>query len=320
MSRVIKAAIWEDKPWLIEVPPPKIEEVPPPKEEPEQIEADDASEKKSSDKEELDYALWIAMKNDAENMRIEAENLLAAAKQEAAAIFSRTREEVDEERQKAEEEITKTRQLAEQEAAEIVEKAVNEAEAMKGEAEQIKAESETAAAEIRKAAWVEGRQEGYDAGLKEGKEQGYAELHQVIADANAKAEKTMRDAEEEKEKFVQEAEEEIVRVIFHAIDKILPQHFIDAPQIILPLVKKSLLKIKDQAKVIVHVSPEHYDLVLLARSELQTELEGNATLEVVSDESLKLGDVILETPNGDVDARLETQMELVKKAVQDVML
>ena len=318
MSRVIKAAVWEDKPWLIEVPPPKIENTAPIKKEEEHIDFG-AGKQENTENLESEYAAVVALKNEAENKRIEAENLLAAAKQEAAAIFANTRDEIDEQRKKAEEEILKSRQLAEQEAAEIVEKAAEETAAMKEAIEQLKTEAEAAAAEIRKEAWMEGRQEGYDAGIKEGKEQGYAEQHQAIADANAKAEKTIKDAEEEKEKFVQEAEEEIVRVILHAIDKILPQHFIDAPQIILPLVKKSLLKVKDQSRVVVHVSPEHYDLVLLARSELQTVLEGNASLEITSDESLALGDVVLETPNGDVDARLETQMELVKKAVQDVM-
>ena len=49
-------------------------------------------------------------------------------------------------------------------------------------------------------------------------------------------------------------------------------------------------------------------------------LEGNASLEVLSDESLQPGDCILETPNGNVDARFATQLELIKKAVQDVRL
>ena len=57
----------------------------------------------------------------------------------------------------------------------------------------------------------------------------------------------------------------------------------------------------------------------MARSEMQNLLEGNAILEVHSDENLGPGDAVLETPNGDVDARLATQMDAIKRAVQDVM-
>lgn len=79
------------------------------------------------------------------------------------------------------------------------------------------------------------------------------------------------------------------------------------------------MKVKDQPSVNVRVSPDSYDLVLMARSEMQNLLEGNALLEVHSDETLGPGDVILETPNGDVDARLSTQLESIRKAIQDVM-
>ena len=92
------------------------------------------------------------------------------------------------------------------------------------------------------------------------------------------------------------------------------------PQVILPLVRQALRKVQDQAQVIVHTAPDAYELVLMAQPEFQSMLEGNATLSVVSDDSLQMGDCILETPNGNVDARLATQLELIKQAVQDVRL
>ena len=321
MSRVIKSAIWEDKPWLVEVPPPKFEEPVPeetdPELEPSPLEM--ASVEPVTEEDNGTLALE-AMMREAESKRIEAETLLAAAKQEAIAIFTNTKVEVDAEREKAEEEIARSRELAEKEAAELVQKAADEAQAMREETERLRTEAEAEAVDIREKARQEGHQEGYDAGWKEGTEKAQAEQHQAIVDANALAEKTIKDAEQEKEQYVQQAEEEIVGVILHAVDKILPQHFIDAPQIILPLVRKALLKIKDQSRIVIHVCPEHYDFVLIAKSEFQTMLEGNGVLEVTSDDSLSTGDVVLETPNGNVDARLATQIELVKKAVQDVML
>ena len=91
------------------------------------------------------------------------------------------------------------------------------------------------------------------------------------------------------------------------------------PTLILPLVRKALLKVKDQSEVHVRVAPESYDLVLMGRSEFQGLLEGQALLEVHSDDNLSTGDVVIETPNGNVDARLSTQLDLIRKSIQDAI-
>ena len=116
------------------------------------------------------------------------------------------------------------------------------------------------------------------------------------------------------------AEDDITSIAMSAVEQILPQHFIDAPQIILPLVRKALMKVRDQAEVTVHVAPDAYEFVLMAQAEFQHMLEGQAVLLIQSDASLQPGDCVLETPNGNVDARLATQIELVKKAIRDVCL
>ncbi len=47
--------------------------------------------------------------------------------------------------------------------------------------------------------------------------------------------------------------------------------------------------------------------------------DGTAVLEVISDDTLKPGDCVIETPNGGVDARLLTQIELMKNAIESVL-
>ena len=59
----------------------------------------------------------------------------------------------------------------------------------------------------------------------------------------------------------------------------------------------------------------------MARDELRGIVTaGDSSLSITSDESLKPGDCLVETPNGSVDARLQTQIEQLKKAVREVML
>jgi len=106
-----------------------------------------------------------------------------------------------------------------------------------------------------------------------------------------------------------------------AIEKILPQHFIDVPKDVLPVLREAINHVRDQKEIKVHVEPDSYDLVLVARNEFQSMLtDGTAVLEIISDDALKPGDCVIETPNGGVDARLSTQIELMKNAIQSVMI
>ena len=176
------------------------------------------------------------------------------------------------------------------------------------------------AEEIKEEAREAGREEGFREGHKDGMEKAAADCEDILAAANEKAQALMQAALDARKVYLQMAEEDVTGIAMHVVERILPQHFIDAPQIILPLVRKALIKVRDQAEVIVHIAPDAYELVLMAQSEFQHMLEGQAVLFIKSDASLQNGDCVIETPNGNVDARLATQIELVKKAIQDVCL
>jgi len=230
--------------------------------------------------EEAEQAAREALMADAYNKRREAEELLAATKKDCELL-----------------------------------KADNEREC-NARVEDAKKQAELILEEARQA----GHQEGLEAGRLEGIEQIKAEQAGIIVEANAKAEQTIRDARAASRDYFIAAENDIANLVLEIANKILPQHFIDAPQVIMPLVRQAILKVRDQSEVIVHVSPDFYDFVLLAKSEYQALLSGNAHLEIHSDETLHLGDVLIETPNGNVDASLATQLRQIEKAVRDVMI
>ena len=176
------------------------------------------------------------------------------------------------------------------------------------------------AEEIKEEAREAGREAGFKEGHKDGMKKAAEDCEDILAAANEKANSLMSAALEARKVYLQMAEDDITSIAMSAVEQILPQHFIDAPQIILPLVRKALMKVRDQAEVTVHVAPDAYEFVLMAQAEFQHMLEGQAVLLIQSDASLQPGDCVLETPNGNVDARLATQIELVKKAIRDVCL
>ena len=188
------------------------------------------------------------------------------------------------------------------------------------ERDKIIADAKKDASIILEDAKKEGHEKGVEEGRKDGKEKIKKELADIIKQANAKAEKTLQDAKEQTADYFVKAEDDIVAVVMMAIEKILPQHFLDVPQVVLPVVREAIKYVRDQKEIKVHVEPESYDLILMARSEFQSMLtDGTAVLEIISDETLSPGDCVIETPNGGVDARLLTQIELMKNSIQSVL-
>lgn len=209
--------------------------------------------------------------------------------------------------------------------AEVAQKMIDEAN------EKIQARQKEAEIEIKKDR-EQARKEGHDEGFKKGEEEGrkhgedsareeiHRELAETIKKANDQAQHTLETARAAADDYMKQAEQDIVRVVLTAIEKILPQHFLDVPQVILPFVQNAIQKVRDQKEVNIHVPTEAYDLVLMARDEFRAMLtDGTAHLEITADDSLKPGDCVIETPNGGVDARLQTQIEIVKQAILNML-
>ena len=189
-----------------------------------------------------------------------------------------------------------------------------------GECEKMIADTKEEAKKIREQAKKEGHDEGFAQGKADGESAARKELAETIRQTNEKAERTLQEAKEQTSEYFIRAEDDIVNVVMMAIEKILPQHFLDVPQVVLPVVREAIMRVRDQKEIKVHVEPDSYELILMARGEFQAMLtDGTAVLEVVSDDTLKPGDCVIETPNGGVDARLLTQIELMKNSIQSVL-
>lgn len=189
----------------------------------------------------------------------------------------------------------------------------------KAQVEALLAEAQTDALQCKTLAQEEGRAEGYQSGHEEGRSAAKAEMEAAVLAANEKAQRTMQIAENEAKCTVLRAERQILDIVLAIADRVIPQHFMDAPQCILPLIQKALEKVKDQNAIVVRVSEENYEFVLAAKDELQMRLDGDEGLSISADPVLGNDGCIIESANGNVDAKLQTQLEIVKKAVQEVM-
>ncbi len=175
------------------------------------------------------------------------------------------------------------------------------------------------AAKLRREAYDEGYEKGFAEGRVNGEAAGLEQAGGAIAAAAEKASQILALARQQADEAFAAAERQVVELALAVASKVLAREVAENPTVILPIVKAALDKVQDQEQITIRVNPECYELVLAARPELQASLARAASVAVVADGALKDGDCIVETPYGTVDARIDTQLELVKAAVKDLL-
>ena len=83
----------------------------------------------------------------------------------------------------------------------------------------------------------------------------------------------------------------------------------------LEMAKRALSMVKDQVKIRIAVNPEDANVVRAAQGELLSSTEGVKRIEIVERTSVPRGGVVIETDIGQLEARLEEQLEVVKTAL-----
>lgn len=157
-----------------------------------------------------------------------------------------------------------------------------------------------------------GYDEGYTKGHHEGLETGREEARRVLSSFN----QAVKDAVGQREQMLNEARQQILdlvikvsrKVTFEAIDIDREKTAEMIAGVIDQLVDRSHLKIK--------VHPDHLAVV---EQNVEKFLVGSTTIKeltIEADPRVRFGGCFIETPSGDIDARLESQFEVIEDAIR----
>lgn len=187
---------------------------------------------------------------------------------------------------------------------EMMQNATAEIEKMRQDAmEQIEAEKQ----EIFESA----RNSGYEEGLLQGKNDGFAET-----------DKQRKELQEEKKKLEQEyaqilgnLEPELIDTFNQIYQHIFQVDFENKREIVVHLISGTLQRIEGAKTFFVHVGKEDYPFVSMNKKKISTEGScQSATLEIIEDLSLGQGECFIETDTGIFDCSVDVQLhELSKK-------
>ena len=161
--------------------------------------------------------------------------------------------------------------------------------------------------QIREAARQEGFQIGYAAGVTAAEFGMQPAAQSLEAAVAALGEERLRAAEAVEHQAIELALRLAEKTLGAALE-VRPEHVVD-------VVRGGLRRLLERERVLVLVHPDDLETVRKATVELKTSLGGIGDLEVQAERRVARGGAIVRTATGEVDGRLDTQLERAREAL-----
>jgi len=189
-------------------------------------------------------------------------------------------------------------------AANLLAEAKKEAEVLKKKAELIIENSYLEAEKIKEKAF----KEAFD----EGKSAGWAEVNNLINEAN----EIIKGAYKEKEHILADTEKEIINLAIKVSEKIIRRQ-INLNKDTMQFIAKSLLElVQDSKQVTIKVNAEDYTNLDSCIQDLQA-LVSRGELKLEIDNTLKDGDCLIISETGIIVAKIDSQLEKIRNALME---
>ena len=167
--------------------------------------------------------------------------------------------------------------------------------------------AEKIAEEARAQALADGRAEG----LAEGK----SEAQKIIAEAEA----IRGRAAAEKEEMLAGSQGDIARLALVAAGKIVRREIQVDPDCVFDMIAEALGRVKGEDSAVLQVNPKTAAVLEENTARLISASQGVREVRIVPDPSLEPGDCLVESSRGSVDARIETKIANLERAVLSVV-
>jgi flagellar assembly protein FliH len=207
-------------------------------------------------------------------------------------------------------------QAAKKQAAELLAQASQEINEMKLSADREIAQE---AERVKTTAAEAGKQQGYAAGLQQGLDEAKRQMSEQLKQTADICNAMVAAAEQDARRILLESEPKIIELVLAISRKIICDEVEERPAVVLGLVRGALERVRDQNQIVIHVSPEDYDFILQSRQILQSVVGAERSLTLTADAVLGKGGCLIETSFGTVEAGIDTQLESIRRVLQGML-
>lgn len=155
------------------------------------------------------------------------------------------------------------------------------------------------------------RRSGYEEGRKAGNEAGLAEARRVMQ----QFEHSIADAIRSRETMLEEAKQKILELVVRISRKVTCDAIDIDREKTAAVIAGIINQLTDRSRLKILVHPEFLPIVEQNMSRYLTGAAMIKELVIEADPRVRLGGCFIQTPAGDIDARLESQFEIIESAI-----
>lgn len=170
------------------------------------------------------------------------------------------------------------------------------------------------------------REEGLAEGRKQGRKDAEQEVLKLWESEKHKLEERcafiQQEMKREQKKLQDRFEEtlasqrtQLKKIILEIAERIIKDHLAKEPASLEPMLNEALARVAEAEKVKIKVAPEWVAFFEQKKKELAAHLMSTKELLVVGDKKVEKGDLMVQSTQGNIDARLATQMKEVERAL-----
>jgi flagellar assembly protein FliH len=153
---------------------------------------------------------------------------------------------------------------------------------------------------------------GYTDGHQKGLTEGLAEARKVLE----KFDRAIADAVSQREALLEEAKQKVLDLVIQISRKVTYDAVRIDPETNLALISGVIDGLIDRSKLKIKVNPEYLPVI---EQGIDRFMEGSTSIKEIAiepDPRVRYGGCFIETPTGDIDARLESQFEVIEDALR----
>jgi len=167
-------------------------------------------------------------------------------------------------------------------------------------------------------AYVKGKKEGFEDGLRQGKTEASEEFEKSVNELQDKINSYLKTFEESRRAIFSNSEHVMIKFCCELAKKIIVSEVSTRNDIILSVLKRALTYIGDREKLVVRVAPDDMEKVSGRKDFWIPVSDRLKDITIESDERIERGGCIIESNSGMVDARLGVQFSELSDLVEKV--
>jgi flagellar assembly protein FliH len=200
---------------------------------------------------------------------------------------------------------------AEMQAQQMLEQAQQHCQQMVNDAQaQLQAQFQQAGEQGQQQGYQQGFEQGVAAGQEQGMQETLARVEQLKVEF---IELVMA-----RRKVLAAMEPEIVHLAVNIAEKIVGMELSAGREIITGIVRQALATLKERDEIVIRVNPSEVEAIQANQTEYEAMIEGLKRFEVIPDGAIEAGSCSIETSLGNVDARINTQLEAVRAGLDEM--